>query len=289
MNFTPATITAPCKVNLTLELLDLREDGYHDLRTLFLPVPLPCDELHITPASEFSMSCPGHEDIEGPDNLVHRAWTAYREAGGPAPAMRVTLRKGIPMGAGLGGGSTDAAALLRWLEQNARDDGIGETRLHAIAARLGADVPFFLDGVPAWAEGIGEKLTPARIDLTGTRLLVANPGIHVNTGWAYAEWDRTCLPAKRKSGRPLTSANDDNKNSTPAAHLVVANDFEGPVFRAHPAIRKIKELFLRAGARAAAMSGSGSSVFALFGSDETMNRAAEIARNQGCDAWKNML
>ncbi|WP_018125081.1 4-(cytidine 5'-diphospho)-2-C-methyl-D-erythritol kinase [Desulfovibrio oxyclinae] len=283
------TLTAPCKVNLTLELLDLREDGYHELRTLFLPVPLPCDELRIEPAAEFSLSCPGHEDIEGPDNLVHRAWAAYGEAGGPAPAMHVTLNKGIPMGAGLGGGSTDAAALLRWLEQNAQNNGLGEDRLHRVATRLGADVPFFLDGVPAWAEGIGERLTKAETDLSGTYLLVANPGIHVNTGWAYGEWDRTCLPAKRKTGQPLTSANDDNKNSTPAAHLIVANDFEEPVFRAHPAIRKIKELFFREGARAAAMSGSGSSVFALFRTEKAMKRAAELARAKGCGVWENML
>lgn len=282
-----ATLTAPCKININLSIVDARPDGYHELDTLFLPVPAPADTLRLEPAGGFALSCPGHPALEGSDNLVARAWNAYRDATGFAPGMHVTLEKRIPMGAGLGGGSTDAAALLRWLNENAADRALTPTALNALAATLGADVPFFLNNDPARAAGIGERLETVELDLKGLWLLVVTPAIHVNTGWAYAEWDRVCLPRKRISTQPLTSGNVDNKNSFPARRLTVHNDFEHAVFPEFPTIRKIKEKLYMFGACAAAMSGSGSSVFAFFRSDKAMRLAAEDARKNGLQTWEN--
>lgn len=289
MTFKSATLTAPCKINLYLEIVDARQDGYHELNTLFLPVNSPCDTLELQPADGFSLSCPGHESIEGADNLVAKAWKAFGEATGFAPGIHIILNKGIPMGAGLGGGSTDAAALLRWLNANAGDAAMDEPSLIELAASLGADVPFFLKGRAAWAKGIGEKLTEAEIDLHGCGLLVANPGIHVNTAWAFGEWDRTCLPQKTNPKEGLTTGNDDTKNSFPTGRMVVSNDFEAAVFGKHATIRKLKELFLHSGASAAAMSGSGSSVFAIFRFVSDMKRAAAKARKLGNQVWENSL
>ncbi|GAB7023731.1 4-(cytidine 5'-diphospho)-2-C-methyl-D-erythritol kinase [Salidesulfovibrio brasiliensis] len=287
MTISAATLTAPCKINLNLSIVDVRQDGFHELDTLFLPVPDPADILEVEPGDGFSLRCPGHESIEGPDNLVAKAWRAYREATGFAPGIRVTLHKHIPMGAGLGGGSTDAAALLRWLNEAAGEAALSADALNELAARLGADVPFFLKGVPARAAGIGERLQPCDVSLKGLNLLIITPEIHVNTAWAYREWDRVCLPKRRKTTEPLTSGNVDNKNSVPARRLHVHNDFEDAIFPEFPTIRKEKENLYRHGACAAAMSGSGASVFAFFRSGVGMSRAAEDARRRGLRVWEN--
>lgn len=286
MRNTAATLKAPCKINLTLEIVDRLPTGYHEIRSVFLPVEHPHDTLIIAPAKAFRLDCPGHETLEGPDNLVTKAWQAYGNRTGFFPPVTVSLHKRIPMGAGLGGGSTDAAALLRWLNEQCKTP-LSRNELHTIATGLGADVPFFLDGVPALAKGIGEQLTPMDISLTGLHLLVANPGVHVQTPWAYAQWDRLCLPEKRKLHESLTSRNLNTKNSVPTGRLLVGNDFESAIFGKYVTIRKLKELFIKNGAAATAMSGSGSSVFALFRSQRIMDSAARKARDFGCDVWEN--
>ncbi|WP_250645594.1 4-(cytidine 5'-diphospho)-2-C-methyl-D-erythritol kinase [Salidesulfovibrio onnuriiensis] len=188
------------------------------------------------------------------------------------------------MGAGLGGGSTDAAALLTWLNKNAGDRALPKEKLNALAARLGADVPFFLLGKPAWAQGIGERLTPAKVDLQGMFLVVVCPDVHVNTAWAYGAWDQIYLKnGKVRAGgtTPLTSAPADTKESLPVPAVDIFNAFELPVFAKYPILRETKEKLLRQGATAAAMSGSGASLFGLFRDEKQARSAADSLRGEG--------
>lgn len=291
MTHAPYTLVAPCKINLYLEIKDVRTDGYHELLTLFLPVAEPHDTLIIsTDASGFRLQCPGFQELENESNLLHKAWQAFGTATGFQPPLHIILKKRIPMGAGLGGGSTDAAQLLSWLNEQAGDRALSPAALNTLAAGLGADVPFFLTGIPAWAEGIGERLTPANVDLSGMFLVLVCPDEHVNTGWAYGEWDRISLQDGKISRRlpwPLTSSAADNKESFPVSAASVFNDFEAPVFKEYPILRTLKEELLRCGAAAAAMSGSGASLFGLFRDRETAQAAADTLRGDGHTAHIN--
>ncbi|MUM77899.1 4-(cytidine 5'-diphospho)-2-C-methyl-D-erythritol kinase [Pseudodesulfovibrio sp. F-1] len=261
----PATIlTAPAKINVFLRVLGKRGDGYHELHTLFHPVTGLCDTLGVDPGPEgdFFLRCPGFPDLEGPSNLVYRAWKAHGEATGLRPGLFVTLTKRIPMGGGLGGGSSNAAAMLRHLQARAGERALDRDTLMALATKLGADVPFFLMDGPAEARGIGERLTPAGVDLTGLTLVLACPHLRVDTAWAFRAFDT----ARSGPGawESLTTPALDTKNASPVSPLPVANDLESVVFKAHPMLRKIKEKIVIAGASAAAMSGSGASLFGLF-------------------------
>jgi len=273
------TLTAPAKINVFLRVLGMRDDGYHELHTLFHPVTGLCDTLKIEPGPEgdFFLRCPGHPDLEGPSNLLYRAWKAHGEATGSRPGLFVTLTKRIPMGGGLGGGSSDAAAMLRHLQRLAGKHALNRDNLMALAAKLGADVPFFLMDGPAQARGIGERLTPAGVDLSGLALVLACPELRVDTAWAFRAFDAARSgPVARES---LTTHALDTKNASPVSPLPVANDLESVVFQAHPMLRKIKEKLILAGASAAAMSGSGASLFGLF-RDEDLAAAAVRALDQ---------
>jgi 4-diphosphocytidyl-2-C-methyl-D-erythritol kinase len=263
MPINTATLTAPAKINLYLRILGMREDGYHELRTLFHSVSGLCDTLAVEPGpdNDFYLRCPGNPDLEGPSNLVYRAWKAYGEATGFTPGLFVTLTKRIPMGGGLGGGSSDAAAMLRHLQTLAADRALAPDRLNGLAATLGADVPFFLMDGPAWAGGIGERLTPAPVNLTGLTLVLACPDIHVDTAWAFRAFDAA---ARLRPGDFLTTSALDTKNASPVSPLPMVNDFEPVVFREHPRLREIKEKLIRDRASVAAMSGSGACLFGLF-------------------------
>lgn len=279
------TLIAPCKINLYLEIRNVREDGYHELRTLFLPVAEPHDTLTVSPdCDNFRLECPGSPELETPTNLLHKAWETFGAATGYQPPLHIILEKRIPMGAGLGGGSTDAAALLSWLNGRAGGKSLSETELNALAAALGADIPFFLLGVPAWAEGIGEKLFPAKVDLSGIHLVLVCPDVHVNTAWAYQAWDAMHLKSgkiSRDRETALTSYAADNKESLPVPVVSIFNDFEDPVFQEYPILRETKEELLRLGAAAAAMSGSGASLFGLFRNREHALSAADSLRGTG--------
>ncbi len=273
-----ATLKAPAKVNLYLEIKSRRPDGYHELLTLFHHLREPCDILEIEPLKPgrglvLDCSIPGLRDQ---DNLIFKAWNGFAQATGFGPDMRVRLVKNIPTGAGLGGGSTDAAAILRFLNGQAGDRALDSGRLNALAASLGADVPFFLMDGPAWATGIGEKLTPADVNLAGLTLLLVCPDVHVSSARAYSDWDKRYAnhPETKAAKGFLTSTGSDNNNPFPNSQLVLFNDFESTVFDAHSELRKIKEKFLLLGACGAVMSGSGSSVFGLFREETTARGAA---------------
>ncbi|TVM35137.1 4-(cytidine 5'-diphospho)-2-C-methyl-D-erythritol kinase [Oceanidesulfovibrio marinus] len=271
-----AVLTPGCKVNLHLRIGPKREDGYHELETFFYPLPEPHDVLTIrtgTAGGGCVFSCDPPLPGDGP-NLVERAYAEYAKASGFAPDIAVHLEKRIPAGAGLGGGSSDAAAMLRWLEDAAGDKALGETHLARIAVGLGADVPFFLLGEPAWAGGVGDELTPAQMDWGSMTLLLLDPHVHVSTGWAYGAWDGYVMenPAQRI---PLTSKAAEHKKTLFPAGTVLGNDFERVVFSGFPALRRLKESLLAEGASVALLSGSGACLFGLFRSPEQAKKAGQ--------------
>jgi len=285
MSITEATLIAPAKINLHLEILGLREDGYHELKTLFYPVDMPCDLLKIEPGHDehFYIRCPENPDLESTSNLIYKAWKAFGANTGFQPGIFVTLTKRIPMGGGLGGGSSNAAAMLKWLNSQAGEAALTQDQMFELAALLGADVPFFLMDGPAWAGGIGEVLTPATIDLADTTLLIACPDIHVDTPWAFKAWDeKNGFP---KISESLTSHATGNKNPTPVSPPDMVNDFEPVVFEKHPRLREIKETLLESGAEFAAMSGSGASLFGLFKNRDSVASATLALEKQGIEIF----
>ncbi len=284
----PDTLTAPAKINLSLAILGRRADGYHDLESLFVPVAGLCDTLEVSPGPAGS-GCLVSPELPGcpPEkHLVFRAWRAYKQATGFAPDISVRLTKRIPTGAGLGGGSSDAATLLCWLQTQAKDSALPKAELVRLAAGLGADVPFFLQPGPAWARGIGDELTPVELDLAGLTLLLVLPDVQVSTAWAYTAWDEDAADPRSKAPegdgtRGLTTTAPTHKRRVSLSPVVVQNDFEAVVFPAHPGLRVLKERLLELGAAAAAMSGSGAGLFGLFRERRLALAAAEVLRTKG--------
>lgn len=243
------------KINLGLRVLSKRPDGFHELETLFLPCAAFGDDLEIEPAQEF------HIDIDNcgwdpMQDLTARAWRLLDEEFGMGP-VHIRLRKGAPVGAGLGGGSADAAAALI-LMNDIFNLGLDDAALASRAAMLGSDCAFFVYGRPMFGTGRGEILEPFDIDLGGYDLRVEVPaGVAVSTAEAY----RGVLASRNPGTMPLREA-----LSLPVAQWkdVLVNDFESTVFPLHPEIAELKARFYREGAVYAAMSGSGSAVFGLW-------------------------
>jgi len=275
-------LAAPAKINLALFITATRCDGYHELESLFVPVPGLADTLEISPA-DVGTGClvePPLADCPPERNLVCRAWRAYAEATGFAPNIRVRLTKRIPTGAGLGGGSSDAATMLRWLQANSGGQALAPSALNSLAAGIGADVPFFLQDGPALARGIGDRLTPIALDLSGLTLVLALPHVSVPTPWAYAAWDKQ--EQERNHARPhvdcLTTPESANKRRVSLSPVQAWNDFESVVFPAYSELRLIKELLLRLGAVGAVMSGSGAGIVSLFRDVRQAENAAQALR-----------
>lgn len=278
-------LSAPAKINLCLHITGRRADGYHELESLFVPVPGLADSLEVSAAPR-GTGCrvePELPDCPQERNLVHKAWTAYAKATGYSPDVLVRLTKRIPTGAGLGGGSSDAAAMLRWLQGKAGAAALASPELNALAATIGADVPFFLLSGPALAEGIGEKLTSVDLDLSAFTLVLAMPETHISTPWAYAAFD-ALVPLKNPVSWGmdcLTSTTTANKRRVSLSPVVARNDFEIVVFQANGALRVIKEQMFRLGAVCAVMSGSGAAIAALFRDTGLAQKAAEAVRLNG--------
>lgn len=247
------------KINLGLHVLAKRPDGYHDIRSVLFPIPL-CDALEAVLAPDLpagglqfaSSGLPVPGDPAG--NLCLKAVQLLR-ARRELPGLRMHLHKAIPMGAGLGGGSSDGAHTLLLLN-HLLDLGLTAKELHTMAAQLGSDCPFFLQQQPQMAEGRGDVLRPIAVDLKGQWLVVVNPGIHVPTAEVYRNMR---LVERHRDLEASLHAPIPNWNGS------VVNDMEEYVFAQHPAVANIKQVLLRQGASYAAMSGSGSSVFGIFG------------------------
>lgn len=262
------------KINLFLFITGKLPNGYHTLRTLFMPLPGPEDVLVFRKA-ERGTGLLVHCDTPGIDNAhntLTKAYLLYMEATGFAPAVDVTLVKAIPHGAGLGGGSADGAQMLLWLQRHAPSP-LSEAELIALAARVGADVPFFLKGKPCLAEGIGERLTEVESGVEGMSCVLVCPRVHVNTAWAYAAWD-----AERASFSLTAETKADKNNRSSCQSFYGMNDFEPVVFAEFPVLSALKMQLLREGADITGMSGSGSALFGLFRSSERAAQAADALR-----------
>lgn len=287
------TLKPGCKVNLVLDILGRRDDGYHELDTLFWPLAEPTDTITISPGSPDSgltLSC-SDPALANPSNTIHKAYMAFASATGLTPDLAVHLVKAVPMGAGLGGGSADAAALLLHLAALAGPRAPSPESMNALAASVGADVPFFLLNGPAWARGIGERLEPISDDLramvSGLALVLVRPDIHVSSAWAYRAWDeRFAGTQARDAARDMGSltCGPSRIKSPSCFRLRVRNGFEDVVFDAHPKLREYKEKLLRLGASGAGLSGSGAGLFALFRDQEKASSAADAFRKASVQA-----
>lgn len=261
------SIRTGCKVNLWLRVTGRLENGYHTLDSFFLPLPEPHDTLTISPLPpgtepglRFTCSVP---ELEWEKGTVHKTHDRFAAATGFSPPVSLHLEKGIPMGAGLGGGSADAAAFLLSLNRLAKKAGhagLSPDGLTALAAGIGADVPFFLHNTPARVGGIGEIITPAANPARGMYLLLLCPALHVPTPWAFAAFD--ALAAQNAQSNLTFSPGTDRK---PFVHeACFQNDLEPAVFETYPELTELRTRLLAAGAVSALMSGSGSSLFGLF-------------------------
>ena len=254
-----------CKINIGLNILDKRPDGFHNLETVFIPIPLK-DSLEIIRAKEnrddviFSHS--GFTiDGNAADNLCIKAYHLLKKDFPQLPAIQMHLHKNIPMGAGLGGGSADAAFTLMLLNDKFHL-GLSTEQLINYSLSSGSDCPFFIINKPCFATGRGEKTEPLEISLAGYQLVLINPGIHINTGWAFAHLkDEAATNRVTKNLRQYINAPIQNWRNT------ISNDFETPAFAAHPVLKEIKETLYLNGAVYAAMSGSGSTLYGLFAKD----------------------
>ncbi len=253
----------PCKINLGLRILRRRPDQYHDLETVFVPAPvhdilelLPVQDKGKTTIQSFTQSGIVIEgDVQ--TNLCIKAWQVLKRDIPNLPEVRIHLHKIIPTGAGLGGGSSDAAYTLRALNQ-LFGLGLDQHQLTAYAAELGSDCPFFIQDQSCYATGRGEILEPIQTDLSAYQLLIVHPGIHIHTGKAFQQI-RPAVPEK--------NIRDILAGPAMSWKATLINDFEGPVFNDHPEIAKIKAQMYAAGAVYASLSGSGSAVYALFPKD----------------------
>lgn len=279
-----------CKVNISLHITGVRPDGYHELDSLFYPLPEPFDVLHMTEGTHQSHGEGLHctctaSGIDQQHNTLTRAYTAYAARTGYAPALQVHLEKGIPHGAGLGGGSADAAAVLLYLNARAPHP-LDTAALNSLATTVGADVPFFLQSAPCRVRGIGEMLETLPFFLAAWHLVLVCPPEHVSTPWAYQAWDTANL-AKNDS-LCLTSLPLKAKEFV-FQRAYIANTFEGVVFDAYPQLRRHKEGLLTAGANAAVLSGSGASLVGLFRDAAVARRAAQSFHLQGIQVYSLAL
>ncbi len=282
--FRQAELRVAGKINLFLLITGRRPDGYHELATFFMPLPGPCDTLVMTPVPgegiRVECAMPG---VDPQHNTLTRAYRLYAEATGFAPGLGVRLHKGVPSGAGLGGGSADGAAVLAWMHRHcpAPPD---DDRLLALAARVGADVPFFLRGVSCVAEGIGDRLRPMPAGLDGWSCILVCPAVHVDTSWAYAAWDAERRPFSLTDWKKM-----DKNIASRYRCLYGRNDFESVVFARWPELSSWKDALLGAGADIAGMSGSGSALYGLFRDHAGAAKAADSLQGKGAAVYGPFL
>ncbi len=260
------TLKAPAKVNYVLDVIRRRPDGYHDLRMVMQRVNL-CDEITIslTDTPDITVTCGKNGVPDGPGNIAWKAARILLDMAGTGQGAEIAIAKNIPVAAGLGGGSSDAASVLMGMNE-LLGLGMSDQRLMEIGVKLGADVPFFVFKKTALAEGIGEQLS-AMPDMPPTWVLLVNPGVHVSTGWVY---------------RNLQLTNRDELAKLPYFYgtiedicSILSNDLESVTIPAFPVIAEIKATMMRSGALGAMMSGSGPTVFGLFPDRSTAEQARE--------------
>ncbi len=264
-----------CKINLGLYVTRKREDGYHDIETVFYPV-VPAvatdfglyDVLEIVPADVASLHLSGLA-VAG-NNESNLVWKAYRllqqHFPGIVPELSIFLHKVIPMGAGLGGGSANGAFMLRLLNDYCKL-GLSDTGLAGFALQLGSDCPFFIYNTPQFAIGRGEQMTAAELDLSAYSIQLICPQVHVSTSTAFQMIKPQSAPFDL---RLLHTLPVDKWRGT------ISNDFEAPVFQQHPVLAQIKEQLYDQGAIYASMSGSGSAIYGIFARSQRARITANV-------------
>ncbi|MEW6213834.1 MAG: 4-(cytidine 5'-diphospho)-2-C-methyl-D-erythritol kinase [Nitrospirota bacterium] len=290
---------APAKINWFLTVLSKREDGYHDIMSL-----MQCISLYDDLVFEHSDIIEVISDLDIPleDNLVYKAASLLKQYTSYRQGARIILKKNIPVSAGLGGGSSDAAYALSGLNI-LWGLGLSNGELSSIGIEIGSDVPFFLNGPSALVEGRGEKILPLKINTS--ILLLVKPLISVSTAWAYASFDklntgrlrmhgeRSTERSRRRPVEPLTKKPVDiklfcralKKQDFASLNTMLNNDFERVIVERYPVVGIIKDRMLEKGAVISAMSGSGPTVFGVFDNRDTAEKAAKSMKPSAYGGW----
>ncbi|MEO6330369.1 MAG: 4-(cytidine 5'-diphospho)-2-C-methyl-D-erythritol kinase [Ginsengibacter sp.] len=250
-----------CKINLGLNIIRKRKDNYHDIETVFYPLDFK-DALEIVAnknnRNEFTVT--GLPVANTENNLCRKAYNLLKRDYPQLPCVKMHLHKSIPIGAGLGGGSADAAFTLKILKEKFLTD-LSMSQLNMYALQLGSDCPFFLHNQPCLASGRGEHSAPISIDLSSYKIMLINPGIQIDTSWAFG---------KIEPADPATSIRDIITQPVETWKADLMNDFERVIFENYPEIKKIKEILYKAGAMYASLSGSGSTVYGIFNNTSSL-------------------
>ena len=276
---------SPCKINLGLEILSKRDDGYHNINTVFYKLDEPQDELIVEETDSFRFTSSDHNIPNDENNIVVKAFAlCSKSAGIEMPKLHIHLRKNIPSGAGLGGGSADAATAIKiFTEQAAK---LPDEQIFEIAKKLGADVPFFLfNSQAAIATGIGDKLLPISFHVAYPILIIKLKDTFISTAKAYS--------MLRIKQREYQTDFNEILHSIKEPHLwngIITNDFEEVAFAIHPALFSLKQCLYKYGAEFALMSGSGSAFFAIFKDHDKANEAREklLTDYPGSDVYLSM-
>lgn len=261
------TLSAPAKINYLLDVIGKRPDGYHDLRMIMQRVNL-CDEITLTMTNipGITVTCNSKGAPDGPENIAWKAARALLDLSESCHGVTIEISKHIPVAAGLGGGSSDAASVLMGMNELLKL-GLTDQQLMETGRKLGADVPFFIFKETALAEGIGEKLTPLH-KMPKCWVLLVNPGVHVSTAWVYRSLQLTNRGELNKLPKFFGSIED--------VVSILSNDLESVTIPAFTVIADIKSRLMNLGAVGSMMSGSGPTVFGLFKDYDT----AETARRE---------
>ena len=262
---------AYAKINIGLLLVRKRHDGYRDIETVFHRIDL-YDELSFEPSLLVTLACSDPSLPTDADNLCMKAAGLLREKFAVAKGAEMTLTKHIPAGAGLGGGSSDAAAVLKGLTRLWELE-LSHQELAALALEIGSDVPFFLGKSSACGQGRGEELDYFTLDIP-CWIVVVYPNIHISTAWAY---EHSEIPG-RTSGASLKQIVTEHSRNPQRYMTLIRNDFEPLVLRSYPVIAAVKQTLYLQGAEFAQLSGSGSSVYGLFGDEQHARQAADALR-----------
>lgn len=273
------------KINLGLRILGRRQDGLHEIESVLFPLKNPADDIYVekSGATGLDLACQP-PIIDREENILLKTYGAFREKTGLDFGARARLVKRVPIGAGLGGGSGDAAIFLKWLNE-AGGSPLNDAALLHLAASLGSDVPFFLAPGPCQAEGAGERLQPVSLRCGNAWLAIAWPGLNISAGWAYREYDRLAPCPDGEAGRAgLTKTNSLYKKSNSRGQacdifaLDLHNDLERGVFAHYPRLAALKRKFLELGAKRAAMTGSGACIYGLFENGADAQKACRLMR-----------
>ena len=260
-------LKSPAKINIGLNVLQKREDGFHDLETIFYPLLLS-DHLKFEKSNKttFETNNPDLEKIE--DNLILQAIKSLEQYCGEKFNVNIYLEKNIPIGAGLGGGSSNAAATLKAIS-SLFNLNLSHKELSEIALSIGSDVPYFLNPVPSLGLSRGEMLSKIDLEISQP-ILIVNPGIHISTAWAFNNIDLKKISIGRKRLSEL------NRFSLLEITQIANNDFEQIVFGKYPLLKNIKDRILQFGAAFSSLSGTGSTIYGIFSNLQQSRKAEEI-------------